>query len=94
MNSIYSCCDQFVFHIKEREKIILYHPACRSYAIRVNKRIAQEIAFCPWCGSKLPVNLTNLRGQIVFDEFKLDSFDDPRLPKEFKTDEWWKKRGL
>ena len=88
------CCNDLKFHMEEMEKLIIYLPTDRSYLIRINNHIGQEIKFCPWCGSKLPENLTEARAKIIFDEMNLDSYEDPRLPEEFKTDEWWKKRGL
>ncbi|WP_316353402.1 DUF6980 family protein [Candidatus Trichorickettsia mobilis] len=88
------CCDELQFHIKERERIIIYIPITRSYLIKVSDHVGQEIKFCPWCGNKLPKDLTTIRASIIFDELHLDDYDDQRLPSEFKTDEWWKKRGL
>jgi hypothetical protein len=90
----YFCCKEFDFHINEMEQIIVYLPADRSYLIKVNDSVGQEIKYCPWCGNKLPDNLVELRSSIIFDQLKLDGYDDPNLPPEFRTDEWWKKRGL
>ena len=62
----------------------------------------QSLWYCPYCGTKLP----NLR---CADEFGTDLYADAleeavgkefcditedEIPEEFKTDEWWKKRGL
>ena len=88
------CCEQMDFHICEREKIIRYHLPTRNYGIKVTKTVTQSIYFCPWCGVKLPSDLTDELDRIMFDELDLDDFHDPRMPEELKTDEWWKKRGL
>ena len=60
-------------------------------------------AFCPFCGAKLPINRLELQKdgsdiytaeivKAVGKEF-CDITED-EIPEEFKTDEWWKKRGL
>ena len=89
-----NCCEQMNYHIHNRERIIRYHASTRSYGIKVTKTVTQSIYYCPWCGKELPKDLTKELGDIVFDELNLDDFQDPRMPEEFKTDEWWKKRGL
>ncbi len=88
------CCEEMTFHIHEMEKIMRYFPKFRSYGIKVDESVTQGIIYCPWCGTKLPRDLTSELAHIVFEELKLDDFRDPRLPEEFKTDEWWRKRGL
>ncbi|WP_341751171.1 DUF6980 family protein [Candidatus Tisiphia endosymbiont of Piscicola geometra] len=94
----YYCCDQFKFHMKEKERIIIYDPMNRSYLIKVNKHIGQEIDFCPWCGIKLPEKVSHDEWWNILE--KEYNITDPRnsekeiVPAEFWTDEWWKKRGL
>jgi hypothetical protein len=53
-----------------------------------------QIRFCPWCGTRLP----NSKRKLWFETLEgmghnSPMFDDT-IPKEFQTDEWWKKRGL
>jgi hypothetical protein len=88
------CCDQMSFHIENREKIIVYDKLTRTYGIKVTETVRQKILFCPWCGEKLPSDLSKELESIIFDELDLDDFQDPRMPEEFKTDAWWKNRGL
>ena len=89
------CCEQMRFHINEREKIIGYIPRTRSIGINISDSTMQLINFCPWCGTKLPKSLEQEMGDILIDTLGLDDIDDdPHMPEEFKTDEWWKKRGL
>ena len=88
------CCDMMGFHIYKREKIIRYDAPTRTYGIKATKTVRQRIDFCPWCGVKLPSDLSDELVRIMFDELDLTGFDDPRMPQELKTDEWWKKRGL
>lgn len=56
------------------------------------------LAVCPWCGKKLPTSLREEyhdATQALNLPYEIDAFFDPeKLPKEFQTNEWWKKRGL
>ena len=64
---------------------------------------------CPWCGYKFPPSLIKKYFQVLKNEYKIvycdysqtyfedrtDEYDiEKELPKEFKSDEWWKKRGI
>jgi hypothetical protein len=61
-------------------------------------RARQGVDYCPWCGTKLPESLFDTRFDILEKEYGIDSpYDDKqkdKIPAEFLTDEWWKKRGL
>jgi hypothetical protein len=60
--------------------------------------VGYVIDFCPFCGTKVPKSLTKKRSEILEREFGIDDPYDTkqkkRIPQEFETDEWWKKRGL
>jgi len=83
-----------------------YRPWLRQYVLTVPVRYLQKnevcvsytITHCPRCGAALPPNLVDQWFDIVEKEFGIiDTWDDEQmknLPQEFKTDEWWKKRGL
>lgn len=90
------CCKEMQKHLSEKEVAITYCGRFRSYGIRVldGGSSVQQILFCPWCGTQFKKELTKELSSIIFDELKLESYNDQRLAKEFKTDEWWKKRGL
>ncbi len=50
-----------------------------------------HIDYCPWCGTKLPESKRDL----WFDTLEQLGFDEPfeqEIPKEFKTDEWYKNK--
>jgi hypothetical protein len=70
------------------------------YARKKEENIRYTFAFCPWCATKLPESLRVDFFDILRSEYGLDLAlgdikDSPELiPPEFKTDEWWKKRGL
>lgn len=67
------------------------------YLKKNEARITFTITYCPRCGAKLPEDLVDKWWDIVEEKFGIDGLFDKRikdLPEEFKTDEWWKKRGL
>ena len=96
MKKQYLCCFEMKKHIEEKEVAIEYCNSFRSYGIKVldGGSSVQRINFCPWCGKKLPRELGTELSKIVFEELKLDGYDDSRLPAEFQSDEWWKTRAL
>ncbi len=80
-------------------------------------QVRQNIFYCPWCGSALPISLRGEYKTILYEQYGIsdrvlynnvdsDNIKDisiktdeqlqaiPNLPEEFKSDEWWKKRGL
>ncbi len=76
-----------------------YVPKYKEYYINTkNPTVIYIISHCPWCGKKLPSNLTDKWFEILEKEYNLDDPDGKEqahlVPNEFKTDEWWKKRGL
>jgi hypothetical protein len=93
-DDILNCCAEMAFHAKEKEQIIVYDPITRRLGIKVRGSVVQLISYCPWCSKKLPRELSKEFFGIIFDELNADGQDDPNLPTEFKSDLWWKKRGL
>jgi hypothetical protein len=63
-----------------------------------SKSILQGIMYCPWCSKKLPERLRDKWFETLEKEYNLDDpcreEQEKWIPKEFETDEWWKKRGL
>lgn len=95
------CCDDMNYFLNDDNKVMNYHPARREYSVKLTKFTKAIFDYCPWCGTKLPKPLDDeLDNEITKtlgiskDDIDLDTYNDPRLPEEFKTDEWWKKRGL
>ena len=92
---------------------MIYYHKCREYFIRYfsvkkgdngygkeiistewNLRVA---CYCPFCGAKLPKELSDEWFDILEKEYGIDDPHDSqrdKVPAEFWTDEWWKKRGL
>ena len=74
-------------------KNIVYTPYTRTYAmVSIGDWYMSVITYCPYCGKKLPVDLYEKRLEIIEKEFP--EFSENEIPEEFKTDEWWRKRGL
>ena len=97
------CCEIMEAKIRKTHKddrgCIDYEPQTRLYSFRLLDKMchSQIIYHCPWCGAKLPKELTNEWEEIIAKEFGITEFyweHEDKLPPEFKTEEWWKKRGL
>jgi len=57
----------------------------------------QKLWYCPWCGTRLPNELGEDWERLLKEEYGVDDpfdKDKEKVPSEFWTDEWWKKRGL
>ena len=70
---------------------VIRYEDCKSYGVR------QRLWYCPWCGTKLPKDLDGIWGETLEREYGLtekERDEGSKIPEEFKTDEWWKKRGL
>jgi hypothetical protein len=75
-----------------------YSPMMREYHIPFTSDSRGEtITYCPWCGTKLPESVRDQYFEILWAkgiEPGVDKYNDPTIPTEFKSEEWWKKRGL
>jgi hypothetical protein len=87
----------------DRGKCVDYDPTERFFSVYYagNKGEGTHIPYCPFCGSKLPKLLVDERWDTILRELGPDYLPDDdnnppkkELPEEFRTDEWWKKRGL
>ncbi|MCC7415360.1 MAG: hypothetical protein IT346_04725 [Epsilonproteobacteria bacterium] len=89
------CCALMEQFLDERKVSINYSPRFRAYSIKLASSSGlQMIYYCPWCGMKLPSDLYDEFFAILESEYNIDDTDNPRIPQEFKSDEWWKKRRL
>lgn len=92
------CCEGMKFFIEEQKIALGYNLVLREYYINLKYVDAvQLIKYCPWCSSKLPESLEESYFLILKNEYGIEfpyTEDADRVPEEFKTDEWWKKRGL
>jgi hypothetical protein len=97
------CCSRFERGIREKNertegKSIFYDPPRRAYMILAKKYRSAKmvIEYCPFCGKKLPKLLYDEYWETLAKEHGEEYYVncDKKPPKEFRTDEWWKKRGL
>lgn len=93
------CCSLMDTFLEEPNTSIFYSSAMRSYYIAPKKNvIGQELIYCPWCARKLPESLSYKYYDILKDEYNINFYPgiekSKSFPKDFKTDAWWKKRGL
>lgn len=93
------CCQLMDKFINDPRVGISYSKVMREYYIDLIDGPAKQCpSYCPFCGTKLPSSLRDEYFDILEKEFNVDDDWDEeqakRIPEEFKTDEWWKKRGL
>lgn len=94
------CCKLLNISIEDPRVTVLYLSHFREYSIYLKDGvIAQNIFYCPWCGVKLPGDLRDEWVEILEQEYRIDNpffikMEGGDLPKEFLSDEWWKKRNL
>jgi len=92
------CCELMASLLKEDKVHIGYSNCLREYYIKLRRSSAaiQEIFYCPWCGKKLPGSLRDEWFHILRSKYALENpaDDKKKIPKEFRTDKWWKKQGL
>lgn len=84
--NIYDCPDN----------LICYGRIFDEYGLIIHDGSASGIiiSFCPFCGSKLPKSKRDLWFDTVEKLGYEPDLDNPEVPQEFHTDEWWKKRKL
>ena len=108
-NELQHCCahmDRYTV-TSDEDAIIEYKPDIRSYSFLLQGNgkyigVNQRLWYCPWCGSKLPEDLSEKMEELLEKEYGITEKDwdapgwndDTDLPEEFRTDAWWKKRGL
>ena len=100
------CCERMMFATEDIDCPLKYISETRYYKItapayflkKKKKWPSYEIENCPFCGTKLPKDLVDERFEILEKEYGItdpyDAKQKQRIPAEFMTAEWWKKRGL
>jgi len=93
------CCDLMDKFTEDSRVGISYSKQFRKYYIDlIHQPAGQGIFFCPFCGDELPLGLRDLWFEILEKNYKIDyprdTDQEKLIPKEFKTDKWWKKRNL
>jgi hypothetical protein len=81
-----SCCPLF------------YNEKFREYGIRdFRSTSSRQLTYCYHCGTKLPNSLRKQWFSILRRQYGMNAditVDKRKIPHEFRTEEWWKKRGL
>ena len=100
--SIEHCCSLMDEYLLEGDIAIHYSPVLREYTIPVldgrdgSSSSGIVLRFCAWCGKELPMSLRDewfeTLQSLGYDPGPWS--DDPKLPEEFRTDVWWKGKGL
>lgn len=97
-NTLDHCCWALQDALREDTCPIDYDAKFRVYRIKDTQGdCAMIMTYCPHCARKFPTDLRNAWYEILTSEHAiqdaLDTYKE-KAPKEFHTDEWWKKRGL
>jgi hypothetical protein len=97
------CCTKMKNALNNTRMPIEYSPIAREYYLVFRDgppfRI-HAISHCLWCGEQLPKNLRETFFEVLEKECNRDRktigdiMSDEDIPLEFKSDAWWKKRGL
>ena len=95
-------CDQHPDPFECNDYLVAYSPVFDEYGLVLHDMHATaEIAYCPWCGAKLPKGrrreyfrlLEELGfGAAIGRDNDLPIEQQPDIPTEFKSDLWWRQR--
>src|SRR5436190_14845271 len=94
------CCLTMNAEISNKGTILCYDQKYREYGIKIPKSTGCMLMdHCMFCGKKLPLSVRDEWFDILEKEYGLEDPYWPKqnkkkIPKEFLTNEWWKKRGL
>ena len=94
------CCLLMHYSIDEFKKLssVIYDRKLREYYLQsISGPGGEKMYFCIHCGTKLPTGLSNTWFDTLEQEYNLKAWnpdDRKKIPSEFLTDEWWKKRNL
>jgi len=92
------CCLTMDRGLSREGGILYYDSQYREYGIKeTNLTWGMLLDYCMFCGKKLPISVRDEWFDILEQEYGLESpceEDRNKVPKEFWTDEWWKKRNL
>ena len=94
------CVDMEISVVKEEYALMEYEEETRRYFFRLYNNPDGDIrgmAYCPWCGSKLPRGLDKEWCAEIKKKFGYDSVyaeEWAKLPEKYKTEQWWREKGL
>ncbi len=90
------CCDD-MSNLVEKYDVIEFVDYTREYDLVTSAKTAKQLRFCPFCGKELGESLNSEYYGILFREYGIEypeGKEADKVPPEFKSDEWWRKRGL
>lgn len=90
------CCGAMKYAVEDPFCYLYYNDKFREYKMRDHKSTSGIIVeYCFHCGTKLPDSLRSLWFDILEKEYNIEDPADNlrKVPKDFKSDVWWKKRG-
>jgi len=91
------CCLTMDAGLSMAGAILYYDKQYREYGVDLGIRGGMVIDYCMFCGKKLPNSVRDEWFDILEKEYGLEEplhEDKKKVPAEFWTDEWWKKRVL
>ncbi len=92
------CCLTMDAELVREDALLYYSLRFREYGVKTpNSTGGVLMNYCMCCGKKSPESVRSEWFEILEQEYGLewpDSKDKRKVPVEFWTDEWWKKRGL
>lgn len=94
------CCKEMNLFLLDTRDPIKYNPIFREYYIELyNQHNIITMDFCPWCGGKFSESLRVKFFDVLESEYEIvtdigEYKNRTDIPKEFQSDEWWKKRLL
>jgi len=94
------CCIAMNNQLQEARSPIVYFQEWRDYAFLIPKFTGcATIDYCIYCGTRMPDSLSDKWFFILESKYKLSGSKDfdsknNKIPAEFLTDEWWKKRNI
>ena len=100
------CCENLEVSVERKE--IVYEPVSGCFWFYFKRDYEDSyglyhLGYCPFCGAQLPKDRKAINrdgsdpyGDALEEAVGKDYCDisEDEIPEEFKTDEWWKKRGL
>jgi hypothetical protein len=102
MSNNWKPCKALQLHLKDQRIPLQYDAKLREFYIPLLDRLSgrgsaiQLINYCPFCGSRFPTSLRDM----YFDELDNLGIDIgnsdycQNLPDDFKSDKWWRDKGL
>ncbi|THD03159.1 hypothetical protein B1810_11315 [Panacagrimonas perspica] len=87
------CCAAMSDAIADPQNPVVYIPKFREFGLRIldGGTSTSEIAYCPWCGARLPTSLRDA----WFDELEklgIDISSDVDVPARYRGADWYQQK--